>query len=95
MPVYDYKDDHRPPKWDKDKKSKWTVKIKEEEEIFFHGYNQNWLHEESESIWAIKVEDESPLVIGADQNIKERMSALIWWLLNLLSTEKIIGMVIL
>lgn len=51
-------------------KSKWTVKIKEEEEIFFHGYNQNWLHEESESIWAIKVEDESPLVIGEDYRPK-------------------------
>lgn len=70
MPVYEYKDDHRPPKWDKDKKSKWTVKIKEEEEIFFYGYSQNWLHEESESIWAIRVNDEIPLVIGEDYRPK-------------------------
>ncbi|EIM39084.1 hypothetical protein HADU_08936 [Acinetobacter sp. HA] len=60
MPIYENKADHRPPNWSKDKKSKWIVEVTEEEEIFFHGYEQNWLHEESESIWAIKVEDESP-----------------------------------
>ncbi|KMU98574.1 hypothetical protein ACS72_12890 [Acinetobacter sp. VT 511] len=72
MPIYENKADHRPPNWSKDKKSKWIVEVTEEEEIFFHGYEQNWLHEESESIWAIKVEDESPLVIGEDHRPKYR-----------------------
>ncbi|MBE2172143.1 hypothetical protein IIQ44_09490 [Acinetobacter oleivorans] len=70
MPTYEIKADHRPPNWCKDKKSKWIVEIKEEEEIFFYGYNQNWLHEKTDSIWAIKVENENPLVIGEDHRPK-------------------------
>ncbi len=64
MPVYEHKLDHRLPEWNKLEKSKWTVLKETETEIFFNSHNEQWLHEKT--YWAIKVENDDPLILGED-----------------------------
>lgn len=63
-PVYRYKDDHRLPKWNWSKKSKWIVSVQEEEDIFNTGFNANWLF--NNDIWSLKWLDNDLCVIGED-----------------------------
>lgn len=63
-PVYTYKDDHRIPKWNSQKKSKWLVSVVEEEAIFNVGYDAKWFH--GNDVWSLKYLGGDLCVIGED-----------------------------
>ncbi|EOY8403970.1 TPA: hypothetical protein O8T96_004806 [Enterobacter asburiae] len=64
-PKYRHKADHRLPEWNKFlKKSRWTVSIEEEEDIFNIGFAANW--KVKNDVWSLKYCDNDLCVIGED-----------------------------
>lgn len=65
MPKYDYKADHRPPKWDRENKSKWVITVQNEEEIFHEGYANQW-KDKKNYVWSLEIKNGNLSVIGED-----------------------------